>query len=123
MMHFVLDRSPMYSHVSATLQGLCTIRALKTQPQFLKRYNKYQDRHTSTWFLILTGVRWLGFRLDMLCFVFFAIVVFAPLVAREAGRSMCICKKISISLCEEIQPVSVFIVTFQMCCFIARAGI
>jgi ATP-binding cassette subfamily C (CFTR/MRP) protein 4 len=77
----------MYSHVSATLQGLCTIRALNTQPHFLRKYNKYQDRHTSAWFLILTGVRWLGFRLDMLCFVFFAIVVFSPLVAEEVGLS------------------------------------
>ncbi|XP_028401399.1 multidrug resistance-associated protein 4-like [Dendronephthya gigantea] len=83
-----LNRSPIYSHVSATLQGLCTIRALHTQPHFLRKYNKYQDRHTSAWFLILTGVRWLGFRLDMLCFVFFAIVVFAPLAAEEVGMSV-----------------------------------
>lgn len=78
----------MYSHVSATLQGLCTIRAFNTQQDFLQKYYQYQDHHSSSWFLILTGVRWLGFRLDMLCFVFFAIVVFAPLVAQEFGLSM-----------------------------------
>ncbi|XP_046853156.1 ATP-binding cassette sub-family C member 4-like isoform X2 [Xenia sp. Carnegie-2017] len=83
-----LNRSPMYSHVSATLQGLCTIRAFNTQQDFLQKYYQYQDHHSSSWFLILTGVRWLGFRLDMLCFVFFAIVVFAPLVAQEFGLSV-----------------------------------
>lgn len=78
----------MYSHVSATLQGLCTIRAFNAQSHFVRTYNMYQDRHTSAWFLILTGVRWLGFRLDMLCFIFFSIVVVAPLLAEEAGLSM-----------------------------------
>ena len=93
----------MFSHISATLQGLPIIRATRAQEQFLLKYYKFQDHHTSAWFLFLTGVRWLGFRLDMLCFVFFVIVVYSPLIAKEAGLSTtivtctlhvfsCICK-------------------------------
>lgn len=82
-----LGRSPLYSHISATLQGLTTIRASREQQQFLNNYNKFQDHNSSAWFMYLTAGRWLGFRLDALCALMMSVVSFAPLLAAEAGLS------------------------------------
>ena len=41
-----LARSPVYSHISMTLQGLSTVRALKKEDIALKFFHKYQNEHT-----------------------------------------------------------------------------
>ncbi|XP_028401677.1 multidrug resistance-associated protein 4-like isoform X2 [Dendronephthya gigantea] len=79
------SRSPLYSHISATLQGLATIRASEEQQQFAEMYNKYQDRNTSGSYYYLAANRWLGYRLDLICASLITIVAFAPFIANEAG--------------------------------------
>lgn len=86
-MFLISGRSPLYSHITATLQGLATIRASEEQKQFLNTYNGYQDHNSSAWFYYLTANRWLGFRLDILCATLMSAVAFAPFVAFEAGLS------------------------------------
>ncbi|CAB3981721.1 multidrug resistance-associated 4-like isoform X1, partial [Paramuricea clavata] len=80
-----LSRSPLYSHISATLQGLATIRASEEQNQFHEKYNKYQDRNTSASYYYLAANRWLGYRLDIICAILMTFVAFAPFIAHEAG--------------------------------------
>lgn len=46
-------RSPVYSHISMTLQGLSTIRALKKEDIALKFFHKYQNEHTQVGIVIL----------------------------------------------------------------------
>lgn len=82
---FISGRSPLYSHISATLQGLATIRASEEQQQFAEMYNKYQDRNTSGNYYYLAANRWLGYRLDMICASLMTIVSFAPFIAHEIG--------------------------------------
>ena len=82
---FISGRSPLYSHISATLQGLATIRASEEQQQFAEMYNKYQDRNTSGNYYYLAANRWLGYRLDMICATLITIVAFAPFIANEVG--------------------------------------
>ncbi|XP_028401691.1 multidrug resistance-associated protein 4-like [Dendronephthya gigantea] len=80
-----LSRSPLYSHISATLQGLATIRASEEQQQFAEMYNKYQDRNTSGSYYYLAANRWLGYRLDLICASFMTFVAFIPFIAYEVG--------------------------------------
>ncbi len=82
---FISGRSPLYSHISATLQGLATIRASEEQNQFTEMYNTCQDRNTSASFYYLAANRWLGYRLDIICAVLMTVVAFAPFIAHEAG--------------------------------------
>ena len=86
-LHFVssLDRSPFYSHISTSLQGLTTIRAYRAENRFKNQYDVYQDNHTAAWFLFMTGSRWLGARLDFICTVFIASAAFSPLFLAEGG--------------------------------------
>lgn len=45
-MYFFEARSPVFSHLSSTLQGLSTIRAFKAQQSFQQMFDEYQDLHS-----------------------------------------------------------------------------
>jgi len=46
-------RSPIYTHVSASLQGLCTIRAMQIQSRLHEEFDHKLDAHSSAWYYIL----------------------------------------------------------------------
>ncbi|XP_034668148.1 probable multidrug resistance-associated protein lethal(2)03659 [Drosophila subobscura] len=60
-------RSPMYSHFSATLNGLPTIRALGAQRLLTGEYDNYQDLHSSGYYTFLSTSRAFGYYLDLFC--------------------------------------------------------
>lgn len=83
-----MNRNPLYSHISATIQGLTTIRAYSAEDRFRHMYHVYQDDHTATWFLFQAGSRWLGSRLDFMCAMFTVVVAITPLLMAEGGISV-----------------------------------
>ncbi|XP_019738048.1 multidrug resistance-associated protein 4-like isoform X5 [Hippocampus comes] len=72
-------RSPVFSHLSSSLQGLSTIRAFKVQQRFQEMFDSYQDLHSEAWFLFLTTSRWLAVRLDGICSIFITFTAFGCL--------------------------------------------
>ncbi|XP_067120944.1 ATP-binding cassette sub-family C member 4-like [Centruroides vittatus] len=68
-------RSPVFSHLSVSLYGLTTIRAFNAESKFKSMFNKYQDKHTSTWFLYLALNRWLSIYGHIICFINLIITV------------------------------------------------
>uniref|UniRef100_A0A8C4INZ7 Multidrug resistance-associated protein 4 n=1 Tax=Dicentrarchus labrax TaxID=13489 RepID=A0A8C4INZ7_DICLA len=76
-------RSPVFSHLSSSLQGLSTIRAFKVQQRFQQLFDEYQDLHSEAWFLFLTTSRWFAVRLDGICSVFVSITAFGCLYLRD----------------------------------------
>ncbi|XP_071820242.1 ATP-binding cassette sub-family C member 4-like [Apostichopus japonicus] len=74
-------RSPIFSHTTATIHGLSTIRAYKKEEEFFKMFCAHQDRHTEVWFSYLVINRWFGLRLDILSFIFTSGVAFAAVLA------------------------------------------
>ncbi|XP_030057237.1 ATP-binding cassette sub-family C member 4 [Microcaecilia unicolor] len=82
-------RSPVFSHLSSSLQGLWTIRAFKAEKRFQDLFDAHQDLHSESWFLFLTTTRWFAVRLDAICAIFVVAVAFgAVLLANnlEAGQ-------------------------------------
>ena len=73
---FSIARSPIYSHISATIQGLSTIRAYKQNVRFLNTLHFYQNEHTKGWYAKLMANRWFGLRLDMVGAVFITSLAF-----------------------------------------------
>ena len=67
-------RSPLYSHVSLTLQGLSTIRALSIEKRVTEDLHLLQDQHACTWYYYMCCLRWFGIRLELLTTL---VVVFA----------------------------------------------
>uniref|UniRef100_A0A3B3WBR7 ATP binding cassette subfamily C member 4 n=1 Tax=Poecilia mexicana TaxID=48701 RepID=A0A3B3WBR7_9TELE len=76
-------RSPVFSHLSSSLQGLSTIRAFRVQHQFQQMFDKYQDLHSEAWFLFLTTSRWFAVRLDGICCIFVTMTAFGCLYFRD----------------------------------------
>ncbi|XP_035867120.1 multidrug resistance-associated protein 4 [Phyllostomus discolor] len=73
-------RSPVFSHLSSSLQGLWTIRACKTEERFQELFDAHQDLHSEAWFLFLTTSRWFAVRLDAICAIFVTVVAFGSLI-------------------------------------------
>ncbi|XP_040192032.1 multidrug resistance-associated protein 4 [Rana temporaria] len=82
-------RSPVFSHLSSSLQGLWTIRAFKAEERFQHLFDSQQDLHSEAWFLFLTTSRWLAVRLDAICALFVIAIAFGSLILSktlEAGQ-------------------------------------
>nr|XP_045724533.1 ATP-binding cassette sub-family C member 4 [Mirounga angustirostris] len=80
-------RSPVFSHLSCSLQGLWTIRAYKTEERFQELFDAHQDLHSEAWFLFLTTSRWFAVRLDAICAILVIVVAFGSLIlATNAGQ-------------------------------------
>uniref|UniRef100_H2YL86 ATP-binding cassette, sub-family C (CFTR/MRP), member 4 n=1 Tax=Ciona savignyi TaxID=51511 RepID=H2YL86_CIOSA len=85
------SRSPVFTHLSNTIQGLSTVRAFNMQDKFEEEFHCKQDLHSSAWFLFITGSRWLAFRLDAICAIFIGCVAYfsiltSSLNAVDAGK-------------------------------------
>ncbi|KAG5894560.1 hypothetical protein JTB14_021542 [Gonioctena quinquepunctata] len=70
-----ITRSPIYTHLAASLQGITTIRAFGAEEILTKEFDNYQDAYTSAYFMFLTANRGFGFWLDLHCVIFIALVV------------------------------------------------
>ncbi|KAK2578495.1 hypothetical protein KPH14_002055 [Odynerus spinipes] len=71
-------KSPVFCHVSTTLNGLSTIRSCgkETRNLLRKEFDRLQDRHTGTWYLLLAASSVLGFLLDIFSCLFIAFITF-----------------------------------------------
>ncbi|KAB0345164.1 hypothetical protein FD754_022090 [Muntiacus muntjak] len=76
-------RSPVFSHLAASLRGLWTIRAYKAEQRFQELFDSHQDLHSEAWFLLLMTSRWLAVYLDVICAIFVTVVAFGALILVE----------------------------------------
>ncbi|ERL93563.1 hypothetical protein D910_10852 [Dendroctonus ponderosae] len=67
-------RSPVFSHINASLQGLTTIRAFGAQEILRKEFDNYQDIHSSAFYMFLCCNQTFGFWLDFHCIIYAALV-------------------------------------------------
>ncbi|CAH0557993.1 unnamed protein product [Brassicogethes aeneus] len=72
-----ITKSPMFSHVNSSLNGLTTIRASQAQQALINEFDHHQDVHTSSWFLTITCVVSFGLWLDIICVIFVACVTYS----------------------------------------------
>ncbi|XP_022919143.2 probable multidrug resistance-associated protein lethal(2)03659 [Onthophagus taurus] len=68
-------RSPIFGQITASMNGLSTIRAFNAQGILTKEFDRYQDQHSSAWFLFLASTRCFGFWLEIVCVIFIAVVI------------------------------------------------
>ncbi|XP_021104693.1 multidrug resistance-associated protein 4 isoform X2 [Heterocephalus glaber] len=73
-------RSPVFSHLSSSLQGLWTIRAYRAEERCQELFDAHQDLHTEAWFLFLTTSRWFAVRLDAICAIFVIVIAYGSLI-------------------------------------------
>ncbi|KMZ04219.1 probable multidrug resistance-associated protein lethal(2)03659 [Drosophila simulans] len=68
-------RSPIYSHLSATITGLPTIRALGAQKELIAEFDNLQDLHSSGYYTFLATNRAFGYYLDCFCTLYIVIII------------------------------------------------
>lgn len=74
--HFT-GRSPVFSHLSASLSGIATIRARELQDIVIKEFDSLQDVHSAVWQLTMASNTALGLWLDCVSCCFLATVTFS----------------------------------------------
>ncbi|XP_022166661.1 multidrug resistance-associated protein 4-like isoform X2 [Myzus persicae] len=72
-----ITRSPVFTHLNATLQGLTTIRAFEAEQILTTEFDNHQDLHSSAWYLFLALSRGFAFWLDIICLVYVSAVTFS----------------------------------------------
>ncbi|XP_055381053.1 probable multidrug resistance-associated protein lethal(2)03659 [Condylostylus longicornis] len=78
-----INRSPIYSHINQTFQGLTTIRASFAQNEMTEEFYKHNNCHTSAWYLFLATTRAFALWLEFFCVVFIAIVTYSCLLLED----------------------------------------
>ena len=85
-------RSPLYSHISSTIQGLSTIRAYKEEEKFSIYLHHYLNEHTKGWYLYLATNQWFGMRIDLISAAFLATVVLSAIPLADSKHDLFVVK-------------------------------
>ncbi|XP_068086381.1 ATP-binding cassette subfamily C member 4-like [Anabrus simplex] len=75
-----ITKSPVFTHLHATLQGLATIRAYGAQGILRDEFDKHQDLHSSACYMFNATATAFGFALDILSLFYIACVTFSFLL-------------------------------------------
>lgn len=75
-----LAKSPVFTHLLVTMDGLPTIRANNAEDILIKEFDNHQDIHTSCWFMFISTSSAFGFSLDIMCFILVFLVTFSFLL-------------------------------------------
>ncbi|KYQ56410.1 Multidrug resistance-associated protein 4, partial [Trachymyrmex zeteki] len=80
-------KSPIFSYVNATLNGLPTIRSSGAEIEKImrKRFDELQDRHSGTWYLFLTCATIFSIYSDIIMCLFLACICFSLIPMNETG--------------------------------------
>lgn len=82
----LIGRSAIISATNATITGLCTIHATKSEITLMEEFNSLQDHNTSVSFLFKASTRAIAFWLEIIC-VFYMTVAIVIFVAFEKGKN------------------------------------
>ncbi|KAF6206040.1 hypothetical protein GE061_017265, partial [Apolygus lucorum] len=76
-------RSPLFSHIASTVDGLPTIHSRKVEKMVTTQFDSLQDFHTSAWYLYLAANRTFAFWLDFFCLMYNAAITLSFVIFRQ----------------------------------------
>ena len=85
MLSRIIARSPFYSHVSASLDGLVTIRAHRSEEICIQVFEESLDVNTSARYLVISLSLWFTSWLDSLGTIYVACVTFTCVYLRNGN--------------------------------------
>jgi ATP-binding cassette subfamily C (CFTR/MRP) protein 4 len=82
-------KSPVLSHLVASVQGLTTIRALNAQRRLIQEFDHHQDVHTSAYYFLKSTISTFIFWVDLSCILYTSVVILTYLLSetREFAKS------------------------------------
>ncbi|XP_066928579.1 ATP-binding cassette sub-family C member 4-like [Clytia hemisphaerica] len=81
-------RSPLYTHLSATLSGISTIRAFGLQNRVTNDFHDCTNYQAESWLMFISSVRWFGMRLDFISLVYSMVAIFSPIILLDLSGEM-----------------------------------
>ena len=100
-----VTRSPIFSHVTATVQGLPVLRAFNKTEHFRSMFEDYVDKNSLPLYLFFLSGRWFSVRLDILCVALstatavFAVATQGSIAPAFAGLAIMYSLRVIIYLC------------------------
>ncbi|XP_063633943.1 probable multidrug resistance-associated protein lethal(2)03659 isoform X1 [Cydia splendana] len=82
-----ITRSPVFGHLTATVQGLSTVRAFGAEALLAAEFDRHQDLHGAAWYLFITCSRAFGYFLDIICLLFIVCVTFGCIMKTDIDAS------------------------------------
>ncbi|XP_078066968.1 ATP-binding cassette sub-family C member 12 isoform X3 [Mustelus asterias] len=77
-----VSRSPWFSHVASTVQGMSTIHAYNKTDDFIEQFKDLSDKNSGHFLLFTCSMRWLAVRIDslsvLLTFTLALFVILSP---------------------------------------------
>ena len=80
-----ISRSPVYSNIPATLEGLATLRSFGHEDISMETFYKLQNDNTRVYLYWFATSRWLGLRLDMVAIIFLTTIIVVVLLLNAFG--------------------------------------
>ncbi|KAG7207748.1 hypothetical protein KM043_009360 [Ampulex compressa] len=82
-----VTKSPVFSHINATINGLPTIRSSGEEIKMLlkKQFDKLQDIHSGAWYLTFTAASAFGLVIDVIAVCFVICVCFSLILLNEGS--------------------------------------
>ena len=77
-----ITRSPVFSHLTATVQGLPVLRAFNKTDYFRKTFDGYIDKNSLPLFMFFLAGRWFSVRLDALCITLSSLTALVAVVTK-----------------------------------------
>ena len=85
----VLGRSPIFTHVSTSIQGLTTIKALKVEQQSLSKFDDYQNVYNSVEYIQRALYFAYAYWVDFTCCLYSTAVIFYQLILVQGTSPFC----------------------------------
>ncbi|GJQ74461.1 hypothetical protein Trydic_g21331 [Trypoxylus dichotomus] len=78
-----IAKSPVLSHLGATLNGIATVRATRSEEILKNDFDNHQNVHTSAWYLTISCMAGVGLWLDILCVLFLFCIIIGFIIMGE----------------------------------------
>ncbi|XP_067143181.1 ATP-binding cassette sub-family C member 12-like isoform X1 [Centruroides vittatus] len=103
-----ISRSPIYSHITATIEGIISIQAFKKQDEFTERFIQLVDANASPLYLFYSSMRWFAIRMNFLCVLIILIVCLFGLFLKEeiAAAFIALAISLTIQMCSFYQYIT-----------------
>ncbi|XP_055304324.1 ATP-binding cassette subfamily C member 4-like [Sitodiplosis mosellana] len=70
-----IAKSPVFTHLAATLTGLSTVRAYNAEKILETEFDYHQDTHSACWYMFIATSSAFGLSLDIMCWIFITFII------------------------------------------------
>lgn len=94
---FCIAKSPVFTHINASMQGITTIRAFGVEHLLSKEFDVHQDTHSSAYFTFMGCTRTFAFWIDSLSAIYIVIVTYSLVLFFDGKSIILLCSSLIVN--------------------------